>query len=135
VLLSPPRSPRSEYADGLEHARKAVSLAPNDASGYVILALAEYRLGHFTQSLDASSKSLDLLGHGDPTSGFLAAMASWQKGEKDKASHWYERALDWIGEKNVRNPTARRLGIEAAELLGRPAPALDTEVSQGLKPH
>ena len=84
------------------------------------LALAEYRLGRSTESLAASEKSLALLGDRDPASGFLTAMANWQKGEKDKARDWFKRAAEWITEKNVRNSTARRLESEAAEIVGWP---------------
>ena len=123
VLVLPPKRPRRDYDEGLAHASKAVELAPNDGYTVMTLALAEYRLGHWTESQAACEKSLALLNRGDPSSWFLMALADWQKGEKDKARSWFNQAVAWIGEKqNPKNSTLRQLWTEAAVLLGRPGP-------------
>ena len=60
-LVRPPGRPRQEYEMGLMYARKAVELTPKD--GYIVnsLALAEYRVGHWAESIAASERSLALV--------------------------------------------------------------------------
>ena len=115
--------------------RKAVELAPNDSYSYVTLALAEYRLGNWSESLAASSHSLALIKSGDPSSWFLMSLAHWQRGEKDEARRRFDQGAMWMREREVKNPTPRRLWSEAAELLGQPGPdAARSSSGVGQKP-
>jgi tetratricopeptide (TPR) repeat protein len=121
-LVSPAGRPPRDYEGGLVHAREAVELAPEDGQGYVTLSLAEYRVGHWAQSLAASEKSLALFHRGDPSSWFLMALAEWRRGDKEKARGWFSQAANEMKEQNTKNPTARQLWAEAAELMGQPGP-------------
>jgi hypothetical protein len=85
------------------------------------LALAEYRVGHWTESLAASERSMALSNGGHVLNWFLMALASWQKGEKDKARSWFDKAAQ-MTEKHPDDVELRQLWTEAAELLGRPGP-------------
>jgi hypothetical protein len=53
---------------------------------------------------------------------FILAMAHWQKGDKDEAPKWFEKAVAWTEEKAPKNDTLRGFWNEAAELLGQPGP-------------
>jgi hypothetical protein len=86
------------------------------------LALAEFRSGHWRESLAASERSLELKKGDDAFAWFLLAMAHWQLGEKDKASNWFNKAVDWAKRKAPGDTELRRLWSEAAKLLGVPGP-------------
>jgi hypothetical protein len=71
---------------------------------------------------------------------FLMALASWQKGEKDKSRSWFDKAARAARttEKHPNDAELRQLWTEAAELLGRPGPgapgAGSSEAPATLKP-
>ena len=84
--------------------------------------LAEYRVGHWAESLAASEKSLSLLNRGDAASWFLMALAEWQKGEKEKALGSFNQAAARMREQDAKSPMARQLWAEASGILGQPDP-------------
>jgi tetratricopeptide (TPR) repeat protein len=106
----------------LVHARKAAELAPKDGNIYNTLALAEYRAGHWNESIAASARSVALGNGGNAHDWLFLALAHWQKGDKDEARKWFHKAVDWIKEKDPKNVELRRFWEEAAELLGQPGP-------------
>ena len=59
-LVVPRNRPRQDYEEALNHARTAVKLAPNDAEYINTLALAEYRVGHWNDSIAAANRSIEL---------------------------------------------------------------------------
>jgi WD40 repeat protein/serine/threonine protein kinase/Tfp pilus assembly protein PilF len=121
ALVLSPKRPRPDHAEGLRHARRAVELAP----GYFnlnTLALAEYRLEHWTDSLAASDRSMALRNGGNAWDWFLVAMARWQKGDKDEARKWFDKAVAWTKAYDSNRLELRLFWAEAAELLGQPGP-------------
>ena len=104
------------------HARKAVELAKADAYCYGTLALAEYRSGHWAESLAASGRSMELGKGGVAYDWFSQTMAHLQKGDKGEARKWFDRAVAWTKEKEPTNLELRRFWTEAAELMGEPGP-------------
>jgi Flp pilus assembly protein TadD len=104
------------------HARRAVELSPKDGNCHSILALAEYRSGHWNESLAAAERSIELRKGGDALNGFILAMAHWQKGDKDRARALFDDAAARMTQNPSRNKDLRRLWTEAAELTGRPGP-------------
>jgi tetratricopeptide (TPR) repeat protein len=122
ALVVSPKRPRCDYDEGLVHARKAVELTPNDMSHLNTLALAEYRSGHWAESLHASKRSMELGKGGDADDWFFQAMARWQSGAKDEAREWFDRAVARTKEKERENAELRQFWEEAAQLLGRPGP-------------
>jgi superkiller protein 3 len=121
VLAHFPDRSRRDYDEALVHAKRAVALGPEKGNRYNTLALAEYRLGHWTESIAASERSMALENGGDAFNWFLMALADWQKGEKDKARSWFDKAVAWMREQNP-NPVLRQPWTEGAELLGQPGP-------------
>jgi tetratricopeptide (TPR) repeat protein len=121
LLLSPRRS-RGEYEEALAHSRKAVAMAPK--VGYMVntLALAELRLGHWTECIAAAEQSMAVGNGGDASDRFFLATAYWRKGNKDEARTWFDRGAAWTKEKDPKNDEFRQFWTEAAELLGQPGP-------------
>jgi tetratricopeptide (TPR) repeat protein len=121
LVLSPKRLQR-EYDEGLVHARKAVEQAPQHGGFANTLALAEYRLGHWAESIAAAKRSIELLKDVDASNWFFLAMAHGQKGNKDEARKWFDKAVAWTKEKAPKNDEFRQFWREAAELLGQQGP-------------
>src|SRR5262249_14681663 len=117
-----PRAPEHYYEEGLRYARKAVELAPKDGNSANTLAVAEYRSGHWAESIAASERSMALTKGGGAGDWFFLAMAHWKKGEKDEARKWFDKAVAWTKEKEPKNAELRPFWTEAAELLGQPGP-------------
>jgi tetratricopeptide (TPR) repeat protein len=121
LVLSTTR-PRRDYDEALVHAREAVHLAPKDGHYANTLALAEYRSGHWAESIAASERSMALTNGGGASHWFFLAMAQAQKGQKDQARTWFDKAVAWTKEKDPKNTALRQFWTEAAELLGKPVP-------------
>jgi WD40 repeat protein/tetratricopeptide (TPR) repeat protein len=124
VVVSDPK--RRRPVEALEHARNAVTRESKNASYWNTLALAEYRSGHWVESQAASERSMGLSQGGNGSDWFFMAMALWQKGEKDKARMWFDKAVAWTREKGTRDTELTQFWEEAAELLCRAAPGAPT---------
>ncbi len=115
ALVKKPDCSEQERSEALEHARRAVALDPKDGDFRTTLALAEYRTGHWAESI-ALTKGVD------GSNGFFLAMALWQKGEKDEARKCFDKAVAWAREKDPKNVDLDEFWAEAAKLLGQPGP-------------
>ncbi len=111
-----------ERSEALEHARRAVALSPKEGSFHNTLALAEYRAGHWPESIAAAERSIALLKGVDASNWFFLAMALWQRGEKDRARSEFDRAVAWTKKNDPKNAELLAFWREAAALLGRPGP-------------
>jgi tetratricopeptide (TPR) repeat protein len=122
-------------------ARKVTQLAPEDTQAWIILGVAHCRAGDANAAIEAIEKSMQLGAGGDAYDWFFLAMAWWQKGDKERARSWYDKAVQWM-EKNPsphetprlrpgttasssadpyrgsKNEDLRRYRHEAAALLG-----------------
>jgi Flp pilus assembly protein TadD len=94
LVLSPARPPR-DYDEGLQHARKAVELAPKVGGIVTTLALAEYRSSHHVEAIAAGERAMALRNGGNASDWFILAMAHWQKGDRDEARKWLEKTVTW----------------------------------------
>ncbi len=117
-----------ERAESLERAREAVALSPE--GNYVnTLALAEYRSGHWDESIAAAERSIALyqgletfdwfaasplsiagLNRLDASNWFFLAMAHWRRGETDRARKYFRKAAAWTREGPHRCRTPPVLG-------------------------
>ncbi len=110
----------------VELAGKAVKTTPNDGNLWNTLGVAQYRAGYWKPAIASLTRSMELLGdHLESFNTFFLAMAHWQIGEKEKASKWYNRAVQWMEksrqdlEKNAEQRTdLNRFRAEAEALLG-----------------
>jgi tetratricopeptide (TPR) repeat protein len=114
--------PARDYEEALVHARKCVALTPNDGSLFNTLALAEYRVHHWDESIAAARRSITLRNGGSAYDWFILAMAHAQKAEKDEARKWFDKAAAWTKEKDPKNAELLQFWKEAADLLGLPGP-------------
>jgi len=117
---------RRQPAEALEHARKAVALAPKDGNFHNTLALAEYRAGHWAESRAASERAIELIKGADASNWFFLAMALWQQGENDRARTFFDKAVAWARKYAPKNAELIQFWREAAGLLGRPGPGTAT---------
>jgi hypothetical protein len=104
------------------HARKAVELVPRDAGKANTLALAEYRAGHWAESLSAGERAIALSDGGGASDWFFLSFAHARKGNTDDAHKWFAKAVAWTKEKDPKNARLRQFWSEAAQLLGEPGP-------------
>jgi WD40 repeat protein len=100
-------------------AKKAVELAPRIGVYWATLGLAHYRAGNWKDAVQALERSMELRWGGDGTVWFYLAMAHWQLGEKEQARKWYDEAVRWMEQPDLRRQAddIPRLRAEAAELL------------------
>ncbi len=122
ILTHLPERSRHDYDEALVHAKTAVNLSPEKGNRFTTLALAEYRVGHWTESLAASERSMSMQNGGNAFNWFLMALAACQQGEMDKARGCFDKAVAWMRKHNLSIPILRQLWTEAAELLGQPGP-------------
>jgi hypothetical protein len=87
-----------------------------------VARLAEYRVGHWTESLAASESAMALRNGGDAYNWFSVALAHWQEGHKDEARQWFDKAVAWTMQVAPEETELRQLWTEAAVLLGQPGP-------------
>jgi serine/threonine protein kinase/Flp pilus assembly protein TadD len=121
--------PDPKFHDGeqaLQHARRAVELAPRDGNAWNTLGVACYRAGHYQESKQALEKSMELLGgRFEGFNTFFLAMAHWQLGDAAGARQCYQQAVGWVEKNRLVLEKApgdlaelRRFRAEAAALLG-----------------
>ncbi len=112
--------PEQEFRDpvrAVELAKRAVQLAPEKASIWNTLGVAQYRAGDWDAAIDALEKSLELQSD-NGFDFFFLAMAHWQLGEKDEVRQWYEKAVEWMEKNKPEDEELRRFRAEAEELMG-----------------
>jgi tetratricopeptide (TPR) repeat protein len=97
LSLSPERQLRNP-AEALEQARKAVEITQGGHPTFqTMLALAAYRSGLYEEALEALDKAKALVGYQeDALVLFLMAMIHGQKGEKEQARPWFDKAVAWL---------------------------------------
>ena len=121
VVKKPDRTVR-ERNEALEHARQAVALGPKDGTFQATLALAEYRAGHWAESVAAAERSIALSNDGQCSNWFFLTMALWRQGAKDRSQSFFDQAAAWTKKNDPKNDNLLRFWREAADLLGRPRP-------------
>src|SRR5262249_60470637 len=105
-------------------AKRAVELAPKNATYWMTLGVAHYRAGVWKDAVAALDESLKLRPDGDPVDRFFLAMAHHKLGNHNEARKAYTQAVQWL-EKNKeavektkgRAGVLRRLRAEVEEVL------------------
>jgi tetratricopeptide (TPR) repeat protein len=126
------RNPR----EALQLTEGAVEAKPGDGANWNALGLAEYRSSDWDAAIRALERSVELRAGGDASDWLFLAMAHWQRGEKDKARHWYDKAetwlkqnagddkrISWLARDKPNEWDLRRYRAEAAALLGVGGPS------------
>jgi tetratricopeptide (TPR) repeat protein/serine/threonine protein kinase len=122
LALTPDR-PARDYDEAAALAGKAIDLEPKSGGSYNTLALAEYRRGRWDDAIAAAERSVKLMTGVDVSNWFFLAMAHARKGERDKATTWFDTAVALTKEKGPNDAELLRFWVEAAKLLGRQGPA------------
>jgi len=122
VLVKNPQCTAWEASEALEHARKAVALSPREESFHNTLALAEYRIGNWAESIAAAERSIAVSKDVDAGNWFFIAMAQWQRGEQDRSRSYFDQAVAWTKKNDPKNADLLAFWREAALLLGQPGP-------------
>jgi WD40 repeat protein/Flp pilus assembly protein TadD len=102
----------------VESARRAVAAAPKGGSFWNTLGVAHYRAGDWQAAIEALRKSMELRNGGDGLDWFFLAMAHRQRGEKERARPWYDKAVTWMEKHRPKDPELLRFRSEADELFG-----------------
>jgi len=122
ALVKKPGRSDADRGEAMEHARQAVALSPKDGSFRTTLALAEYRAGHWAESIAAAEQSIALTKDEDASNRFFLAMALWQQGAKDRSRSIFDQAVAWTRKNDPKDANLLLFWREAAELLGQPGP-------------
>ncbi len=107
------RNPRK----AVELAKKAVGLAPKEATYRKTLGVALYRAGDWKQAVESLTKSMELGNGGNGNDWFFLAMAHWQLGDRTQARSWYDKAIPWMEKNQPKNEELVRFRAEATALL------------------
>ena len=97
---------------------------PKAPDPHAILALAEYRRGHWDDGGIAAvdNQSMALEKGGQAADWFLAALIHARKGEKEIARTWFDKAVERARPRISKKSTCKCCGTRAATLLGQPGP-------------
>jgi eukaryotic-like serine/threonine-protein kinase len=117
LVTSPNRGVR-DFQLALQLAKKAVEKEPQAGAYWNTLGVAHYRAGAWEEAITTLSRSMELTSGGSPGDWFFLAMAHWQKGDKDKARLWYDKAVQWMEKNKSQDDELRGFRGEAAALLG-----------------
>jgi serine/threonine protein kinase/Tfp pilus assembly protein PilF len=116
TLLTCPQTRLRDPRRGLELARRAVALAPNDGPSANTLGLALYRNGEWKAAITALEHSIGISGYSS-FDGFFLAMAREKLGQSEKARTEYDRAVRWMQQVKPNDDELRLFRAEAADLL------------------
>ena len=107
-------------------ARNAAKLNPQVARIWNTLGVTFYRTGEWDAAIEALEKSLESQPRADASGRLFLAMAYWQKGDREQARQWYDKAVSWMEKNPATNDDFVRSRDEAAAMLGmtgQPKPA------------
>jgi tetratricopeptide (TPR) repeat protein len=121
LALYPDRPPR-DYDEAAGLVRQSLAAQPKDPGVHAILALVEYRRGHWDDSIAAVERSMALKKRPQAAQLFLLAMALARKGDKDTALTWFDEGVERTRTKNPQEFDVKLHWREAARLLGRREP-------------
>ena len=105
-------------ARAVELARKAIEQCRRPAI-WNTLGVAEYRSGAWDKAIKALSRSMELTSGGSAVDWLFLAMAHWQKGEKNEARSWFDKAVSSMDKNQSKDEESIRFRAEATALLGR----------------
>jgi tetratricopeptide (TPR) repeat protein len=98
-------------------AAKAAELQPSQGMYWNTLGAARYRAGDWAVAIEALNKSMELRQGGDAFDWFFLAMAEYQRGNKDEARRWYDKAREWTQRNAAANEELLRFEAEAREVM------------------
>jgi tetratricopeptide (TPR) repeat protein len=126
--------PDQDFRDAHEAMKVADSLVdrqPAIGDYWFASGAAKYRIGDLEGAKQNLKRGLEL--PHEPLSGarLILPMVYWKLGERETAQNSYYEAFNWIEKRHLRYAEFRRLGAEAAELLGEPPPESYKPLTRG----
>jgi WD40 repeat protein/tetratricopeptide (TPR) repeat protein/tRNA A-37 threonylcarbamoyl transferase component Bud32 len=114
-----PQEGRRDLVRAVALARRAIEVSPAGKAGacWGVLGMALYRMGDWRAALDAFEKFQGGDDHRNNAELFFLAMTHWRLGHREKARHWYDRAVRWMEENAPKDHILVRARAEAAALL------------------
>jgi tetratricopeptide (TPR) repeat protein len=122
LLATCPEAKLRDPQEGVRQARRALELAPNDGNTWNTLGVAYFRLGDWDEAQSALYRSMELRNEGDSNDWFFLAMIHWQRGRKERAREWFDKAAHWSRHNPHMDDELYRFEVEAAGALGLPKP-------------
>jgi serine/threonine protein kinase/tetratricopeptide (TPR) repeat protein len=116
-LVTCPYVALRDPVEGLKLARKAVEMGPCNGGIWNTLGAAHYLNENWKEAVAALERSMQLRHGGDSYDWFFLAMAHWQRGEKEEARQWFDRAVAWMDRNMPKGKELGRLRAEAAALM------------------
>jgi tetratricopeptide (TPR) repeat protein len=119
LAIRPDRQPQ-HTAEALQHAQKAVGMAPGYHDRWHTLGVAHCRTGHWKEALACFEKARRLENKPGPPSSFnrfFEAMAYSGLGDKERARRCYDEGVGWMQKHVPDHPDLRRFRDEAAQML------------------
>jgi serine/threonine protein kinase/tetratricopeptide (TPR) repeat protein len=120
--------------------KEAAAVAGNNTQDQKTLGVAHYRAGNWRDAeliLEKLRRFNPFYYYNDSVIVFYLSMAHWRLNEKEKARTFYDQAASWRMGIGATDEELRRLGAEAADLLGLEVPPTLKEPTPGptlLKP-
>jgi eukaryotic-like serine/threonine-protein kinase len=121
ILLNPDRS-QNLMNRAEDIARADFKHDPKDPAFNGTLSLAEYRLGHWKQAIEAAERSAKEDSAPTPDLFFLLSMAHWRALQKSDALSAFQKGVNGTVGKPRLSAPERDLWAEAARLLGKAGP-------------
>ncbi len=106
---------------GLDEARKAVKLDPNNPTFWSTLGVAAFRVRDWKTAVDSFKRSINIAG-GSIRDWCFLAMTHWKLENRDEARKCYDVALAASKNGPKDDPELRRFHSEAAIVMGLPVP-------------
>jgi uncharacterized protein HemY len=97
--------------------KQALEQQPDNAIYWNTLGVGHYHNGNWKDAIEALDRAVKLGRGGTGFDFFFLAMAHWQRGEKEQARQYYDKAVRWMDKNNLQDEELRRFRAEAAALL------------------
>jgi serine/threonine protein kinase/tetratricopeptide (TPR) repeat protein len=117
--------PDQEFRNAMEALKVSVALVdrqPAIGDYWFARGAAKYWIGELEGAKQDLESGLKLPHEPLCTARLILPMVYWRLGEQQKARNSYHAAFEWLNKRHLRYAEFRRLGAEAAKLLGEPLP-------------
>jgi eukaryotic-like serine/threonine-protein kinase len=117
-LAACPNPKLRDVPQALVLAQKVVQITPKEGNYWNTLGVVRYRSGNWNEAVDALTRAEELSkGKLLGADGLFLALANWQRGDRQQALHWYNRAVEWLDKIKSDDDELLRFRAEAVILI------------------